>query len=261
MLVLAGDVAIDDAVALAARHLGAWQAPNAPASTPADARAADTVRAPRVDASTVAIDQPGSGQAAIVMAAPLPPRVPEGDRDAATAAVLNAVLGGGYSSRLNQEIRIRSGLSYGAGSSIELRPRGGVLVAAAQARNENAAAVVAAMQRQVEQLIDTAVPEDELAARKAALVGHHARSLETTDGLAAQLVARVVAGLPVEGVATRAALLSAVEPGDVQRYARTHLSAARRRVAVVGDAARFTAPLLAAEPRAARLRLKDLGLD
>ena len=41
------------------------------------------------------------------------------------AIVLNSILGGGYSSRLNQEIRIKRGLSYGAGSSFAWRTDGG----------------------------------------------------------------------------------------------------------------------------------------
>ena len=55
------------------------------------------------------VDMPAAGQAGVVLALPLPPRQ---GAERAAADVLDAVLGGGYSSRLNQEIRIKRGLSY-----------------------------------------------------------------------------------------------------------------------------------------------------
>ena len=61
---------------------------------------------------------PGAGQAAVAVARnALARRDPRFYR----AIVANAVLGGGYSARLNQEIRIRRGLSYGSGSGVEAR--------------------------------------------------------------------------------------------------------------------------------------------
>ena len=130
VLVLAGDLGPAAALQLARRHFGTWKkadaATLAPAPMPANVALA---------AGVVAIDMPQSGQAAVVVAAPLPPL----GADRATAAVMNAVLGAGFSSRLNQEIRIRRGLSYSAGSGIDARPAGGALHAVVQTRNESAA--------------------------------------------------------------------------------------------------------------------------
>ena len=52
------------------------------------------------------------------------------------------MLGGGYSARLNQEIRIRRGLSYGSGSSLDARREPGPFVASTQTRNDAAAEVL-----------------------------------------------------------------------------------------------------------------------
>jgi zinc protease len=57
------------------------------------------------------------------------------------ASVLNSVLGGGYSSRLNQEIRIKRGLSYGAGSSFAWRSDASNFATRTQTKNESAAEV------------------------------------------------------------------------------------------------------------------------
>ena len=79
---------------------------------------------------------PSAGQAAVVVS-----RVGLRRADPAyyLALVTNSILGGGFSSRLNQEIRIKRGLSYGAGSSFDLRRDTGPFTATAQTKNESAA--------------------------------------------------------------------------------------------------------------------------
>ena len=82
---------------------------------------------------------PGSGQAAVAVARnALDRRDPNYYR----AVVANAILGGGYSARLNQEIRIRRGLSYGSGSGIAARRATGPFMASTQTRNDAAAEVL-----------------------------------------------------------------------------------------------------------------------
>ena len=80
-----------------------------------------------------------SGQAGVVVALPLPER---SGSERAIGAVLNSVLGGGYSSRLNQEIRIKRGLSYGASSTLDARREAALFRVAVQTKNESAAEVV-----------------------------------------------------------------------------------------------------------------------
>ncbi len=233
VLVLAGDLDAGEAERLAARHFGTWLVP--PRAPP--------VAAPRPNAEAaetmLLVDLPHAGQAAVVVAAPLPPL--EGDR--ATAAVLNAVLGGGFSSRLNQEIRIRRGLSYGAGSALDPRPLGASLRAAVQTKNESAAEVVELVQTELDRLAAVPIEAAELATRKTAVIGDFSRSVETTSGLAAAVEALIVAGLPTSDLRTRIDALGAVDAADLQRYAATHLAPERRRVAVAGDTAVF-APAL-----------------
>lgn len=253
VLVLAGDLDAATALQLAQRHFGAWQpaggesSPRAPSANVALAQVA------------VAIDMPRAGQAAVIVAAPLPPL----GTDRATAAVMNSVLGGGFSSRLSQEIRIRRGLSYSAGSALDARPDGGSLRVVVQTKNESAAEVVTLVQAELDRLAATPVGDDELAARKATLIGDFSRSVETTAGLGAAVRALIVAGRPPDELRTRIDALSAVNAAEVQRYASANLGAVGRRVVVAGEAARFVEALKAASPSlvvvpAARLDL-DLG--
>ncbi|HZT55473.1 MAG TPA: pitrilysin family protein, partial [Burkholderiaceae bacterium] len=256
-LVLAGDLDAASARRLADRHFGAWQAGGGTAPSSAAPAGAALPQAAAV------IDMPQSGQAAVVAAAKLPPL----GADRATAAVLNAVLGGGFSSRLNQEIRIRRGLSYSAGSALDARPGGGSLRAVVQTKNESAAEVVTLVQAELDRLAAAPVGADELAARKATLIGNFSRSVETTAGLGAAVKSLIVAGLPPDDLRTRIEALSAVTAADVQRYAASNLGAAGRRVVVAGESAKFVEALRTELPGvvvvpAARLDLdRDSGLS
>ena len=251
VLVLAGDLDAADALRLARRHFGAWKA-SSRAAAPMPLRSGTALAQ-----TTAVIDLPASGQAAVIVAAPLPPLGAE----RATAAVMNAVLGGGYSSRLNQEIRIRRGLSYGAGSALDARPGGGSLRAVVQTKNESAAEVLGLVQTELDRLVAAPVGADELAARKATLIGDFSRSVETTAGLGAAVKALIVAGLPLADLGQRIAALSAVGADAVQRYAAAHLVAAGRRVVVAGDAARFAPALKASAPDLSVVAVDKLDLD
>lgn len=252
VLVLAGDLDAGSALRLARRHFGAWKASSRPAAVPRSA----PMGTPLPQTVTV-IDMPASGQTAVVVAAPLSP--PTSDR--ATAAVMNAVLGGGYSSRLNQEIRIRRGLSYGATSVLDMRPGGSSLRAVVQTKNASAAEVVRLVQAEFDRLVATPVGAAELAARKASLIGEFSRGVETTAGLGAAVKALIIAGRPLAELSQHIEALSSVGADAVQRYAAEHLGAADRRVVVAGDAASFIEALRAAAPRVSVVPAGRLDLD
>jgi zinc protease len=206
----------------------------------------------------VVVDMPGAGQAGIVM---MLPAVAAASDERTAGTVANAVLGRGYSSRLNQEIRIKRGLSYGAGSALDARREAGALRVDVQTKNPSAAEVVSLIGAELDRLASTPVPADELAARKTTLIGDFSRTLETTGGLAAQTAALVVAGLPVADLPRRIARIEAIGPGDVQSFAAKHFDAARRRVVIAGVAADFEAALKASSPGWRQLALPALDLD
>ena len=252
VLILAGDIDGDTGIALARKHFGTWRNPAgaAPAAAPA--------RADVGTATTAIVDVARSGQAAVVVTLALPPR---SGAEPAIAAVLNAVLGGGYSSRLSQEIRIRRGLSYGAFSGIEPRREAALLRLTMQTKNESAAEVVALALAELDRLAAAPVEADELAARKATLIGAFSRSVETTAGLASAVRGLVVSRRSPAELNTRIAALSAVGAEDVQRYAAAHLGPAGRRVVVAGESAAFGAALAALRPGTATLSAEGLDIE
>jgi len=251
-LVVAGDTTPEAALALARRLLGDWRAPAAPAPEPAGA-------APRPLASPlVLIDQPGSGQSAVAVAAPF---VASGAADRRIGLVANAVLSGGYSARLNQEVRIRRGLSYGVSGTAEAFASGGMVSAFAQTNHPTAAQVLDLLRGEIGRLADAPPGADELAARQATLAGSFARRLDTTAGLSALLVGQWAAGRPMADLAGHVPQLLAVTPTQVQAFARQHWQPGALRAVVVGDLAAAGDSLAALAPQALRLGMAELDLE
>ncbi|MFK2902517.1 insulinase family protein [Dyella ginsengisoli] len=252
ILVLTGDITPAQAAELARASFGDWQAPATPLA------AAPVAGGRTALPDLLVIDQPGAGQAGVVAAHTAPPR---GDADFYVGTVANAVLGGSYSARLNEEIRIKRGLSYGASSSFDPRRGSGLWLAAAQTKNPSATQVVTLMQGEFDRLGSTPVGADELAARKATLAGEYGRSLETTSGLARQVGELAVYGVDLADIGRYIDRVQAVTPAQIQRYAQAHLGESGRHVVVVGDAAQFGAALLKAHPQGRQLPAKSLDLD
>lgn len=204
------------------------------------------------------IDQQGAGQAGVVVAHAAPPR---SDDDYYVGTVANAVLGGAYSARLNEEIRIKRGLSYGASSQFSPMRDAGLWLAAAQTKNPSAPQVVDLLLGEFKRLGDARVSDAELAARKATLIGGYGRSLETTAGLAAQVGELAIYGVKLDGIGKYIARVQAVTPKEIEKYAAKHLDADHSHVVVVGDADQFAAAIRKAHPHAELLEASALDLD
>ncbi|CAM5622567.1 M16 family metallopeptidase [Rhodanobacter lindaniclasticus] len=252
ILILAGDITPAQAQQLAQASFGDWAKP----ATPLPPRPAG--KAASVLPPLLLIDQHGAGQAGVVAAHAAPPRA---DADYYVGSVANAVLGGSYSARLNEEIRIKRGLSYGANSRLQGLGDAGIWLASAQTKNPSAPQVVELMLGQFKQLGDSRVGADELAARKATLIGGYGRQLETTAGLAEQVADLAIYGLPLDGIGKYVGEVQAVTPKQVEKYARKHLAADQVHVVVVGDATQFDAAIRKAHPKAVLLQSTALDLD
>ena len=140
---------------------------------------------------------------------------------------MNSVLGGGYSSRLNQEIRIKRGLSYGAGSNIGWRSKESNFTATAQTKNESAAQVAQLILTEIKRLAEGTLAEAELTPRKSVLTGNFGRNLETTGGLAAAVADLYAFGISPSRLNTYVASVTAVTDAQIREFAKTNF--------VVGD--------------------------
>jgi zinc protease len=171
------------------------------------------------------------------------------------------VLGGSYSARLNQEIRIKRGLSYGAGSVLDARRQAGSFGGSAQTKNPSAVEVAGLLLDQFERLSTAAPDADELVARKASLSGNFGFTLETTRGLLAEVADLAVYGLPLDELAHYLDKVQAVSADQVRTFAQAHLDRDGVSVIVAGDAQQFADALNKAYPKTERYTAAGLDLD
>src|SRR3954469_2017615 len=211
-LVLVGDISLDQGKAYAQKFFGEWNSAAEPQSKPPTA----SEWKPR----NVVIDMPQAGQASVGVAKPA---IKRDSPDYYAGLVANAALGNGFVSRLNREIRIKRGLSYGAHSSLDVRRDIGPFTASAQTKNESTAEVAKLLVGEMKRLVDEPVQGEELKSRQAVLTGSYARSLETNEGIADKLGTLAAFGLPLEKIQQFIPKVNAVTTDDVTAFAKKYL--------------------------------------
>ena len=183
------------------------------------------------------------------------------DADYLPLLVTNAVLGGGYSARLNQEIRIKRGLSYGAGARFAARRATAPVVASAQTDNTSAVQVLDVMETEFRRLGRDGIAPEELTARASSLIGDFGRAVETAEGLSAELSGLAAFGLPLATLQTYVQDITAITPEQVKATAARVYDPAAASVVMVGDAKTFDAALKERRPDARRIRAEELTGD
>ena len=252
ILTFAGDITEDQARALAQQAFGDWSKGGAQTEDHSDV--AGTPAAPRI----VIINLPGSGQAAVSISQ----RSVDRTDDAYLPLTLgNTLLGGSYSSRLNQEIRINRGLSYGARSSIGARADAGLFTASTQTKNESALEVADLLLAELARMGTTTAGEPEVAARRAIMTGEFGRSLESVSSLGALVAGLAAYDIPMSELADYAGNVRALSPEQVQAAFANKLPVDRANVVVVGDASLFLDGFKAKYPQVEVIEASDLNLD
>lgn len=254
-VVLAGDIDLAGARAVVGPVLEDWRLGTEP--PPAEPREAPSEAPAPVLAPTLLVHLPAAAQSSVLLCAPF---VGTEAPDHAIGTLAVAVMGAGYSARLNQEVRIRRGLSYGVSGRVEQQRLTGLFIAAAQTGHIHAAAVAALMQRQLLGLAQQPATPAELAARRAALIGEFARQLDTTSGMVARIGDDWALGVASGHLARWSQRLEAVTPAQVQAFARRHWTPERLRTVIVGPLDRVFAAT-APPPGAVRLEASALVLD
>jgi len=236
VLIFTGDISAKSASALADKAFSSWGGKINPEKKLVDAPSLLETAKPNQTPRLLVIDLPNAGQAAVNYYRAVP-NIGRSSTSYYPAIVLNSVLGGGYSSRLNYEIRIKRGLSYGAGSSFGWRDRSSNFSAGTQTKNVSAAEVAELTLAELKKLETASVPETELVPRRSVLTGTFGRNLETTAGLAAALSDLYSFGIPADTLNSYITSVNDVQGDKVQSFASASLSGGD--IIIVGDYAVF----------------------
>jgi zinc protease len=232
-LVAAGDISADEAQALAERWFGDWPG--------GGARTASAPSGPRLERTTVVlVDRPGAVQSEIRVGHL---GVERTAADYAAVTVMNAILGGTFSSRLNLNLRERLGFTYGAASVFAPRRLPGPFSMSTAVQTEVTAQAVAEMLRDLREMREAEVTAAELDDARNFLAGIFPLGLQTTDGVAGKLNTIATYGLADDYYDHYRDDILAVTAADVLDAARRRLWPDRAAVVIAGDAARIRGEL------------------
>ena len=233
-LVIGGDLTIEEAFALTQRELGGWEAPNAPIARPAE-RAI-----PRPRSRIVVVDKPDAGRTALAAGRiAIERRSPDYYAGVVATAVLS-----GYSGRLNTEVRVKRGLSYGAAAALAPRRLPGLFLATTLVDHARVAEATQVVRDAIRSLVAAPPSDEDLQSRKAVVTGAFYRGIETIDGLASQLADHVLYDVPLEELQAYPARVQTIDAARVVEFAARVL-VEDAFVVLAGDAAKFE-PALAA---------------
>jgi zinc protease len=226
-LLIVGDTTPEKAVPMLESSFGGWKAEAQTGAQPTTLPAS----APRTTREIYLVDKPGAAQSQIrigsVGAARSTP-------DYFPLQVMNTILGGSFSSRLNLNLREKHGYTYGASSGFDMRSSAGPFTAFAAVQTDKTADALKEFFNELNGILQP-VPEDELERARNYAALRYPSAFETTGDISRRLEDAIVYHLPDDYFATYVQKIQAVSVADVQRVAKQYIQPGRFAVVIVGD--------------------------
>jgi zinc protease len=158
--------------------------------------------------------------------------------------VLNQILGGQFTSRLNTRLREEKGLTYGAHSHFDFRRGPGPFVVSASVQSDRVAEALGVIVHELAELLEGHPPTAaELADARRSLIEGQAHLFETPSSLVGRYAGLFVHGLPPDHHARFPERLEAVTLEGLREAAARHLRPNELVAVVVADAAQVAGSL------------------
>ncbi len=232
-LIVVGDVTATHMQPLLEAAFGNWR--------PGASLTAQVETAPQVQGRTVyLVDKPGAAQSEIRIGRIGAPRVSD---DYFPLIVMNTILGGSFTSRLNSNLREDKGYSYGAGSFFDMRSTAGPFVAGAAVQTD--VTDKALVEFMLELTAIDEVSEEELGRARNYVALRFPGRFETVGGIASQLADGFEFDLPDDYFNDYVPSVLAVSKEDVERVARQYIDPDNIAIVVVGDREKIEAGIAA----------------
>lgn len=230
-LVLAGAISLADAQRAVEAALGGWRAPAG-----ATARANAVAEAPRPETRVFLVDKPEAAQSIIMIGAP---GVERRSDDYAKIVLMNTILGGSFSARLNDILREQKGFTYGAFSNFTWRPVPGPFVASAAVRTDVTDSSLAIVLDEFRRIRAEPVSAAELDRARSYVTLGALGDYETTGQVASTLAGLDLFGIPLTQVPEELEQVRTLDAAAVQAAATRYLDPDHMTVVVVGDIAKI----------------------
>jgi zinc protease len=223
-LIIVGDVTPSQIEQKINAVFGGWQRGDVSPLTYADP--------PKAGTTTIyLIDKPGAAQSSFRIGAV---GVPRSTKDYFALSVMNTILGGSFSSRLNQNLRETKGYTYGANTRFDMRRAAGPFSASAEIVAAKTDSALLEFMKELNGIRQT-VPPTELSRAKRFLQLQLPGNFETTQDIAFQLVPVALYGLPLDYYNNYVQNIEAVTQADVARVAQQYINPGSLAVVIVGD--------------------------
>jgi zinc protease len=225
LLIVVGNVRAEAVLAMVRRRFGRWR--GADGATVSIAPPAPPRR------SVVVVDKPDVTQTQVRIASA---GFARRSADYFPGLVASAVLGGGFTSRLMEAIRVNRGLSYGVRCRFATSGSGGIFFVSTFTKVETTAEIVQVALDETARFCDGGPSEDELGRIQSYLCGLFPLSLETHDQLAEKLADLALFDLPDDEVSHFRERIRAVTPAACRDVGRRYFPLEDRVVVAVGPA-------------------------
>ena len=225
-LVIIGDVNTKSVVKLAKKHFKNWQKA---------ATMTTEIVEPNTNPEALEInfiDMPNAVQSNISLTSNV--KLKMSDPDYHAVLIANKILGGGFNSYLNMNLREEHGYTYGARSSVGTDKYISRFRAGAAVRNAVTDSAVVETIKEIKRFQNEPVEADALANAKAKYVGDFVLALERPSTIAQYAINTKVNELPEDFYATYLEKINAVTIEDVNRVANLYFTADKARIVVVG---------------------------
>ena len=223
-LILVGNLNEAEARKLAKASFGSWRGSAEAAPVPAAGATAES--------RVVIVDKEGSNSTALLVGQF---GVSRSDPDFEKLDVMNTVLGGLFSSRINLNLREDKGYSYGAFSFMGQNRGVGPFMAGAQVRGDVTGPSVQELLNEVSRMRDGGVTEEELILSKDSITRPLPANFETTSKTARTMSSLFLFDLPLDYYEALPSRVNAITTSDVAAVAKTFLTPERMVVVAVGD--------------------------
>jgi zinc protease len=230
LLGFAGDITPQDAFAIAEKYFGGWPKVDATAAAPPEAPAAAT-------ASHVwLIDKPDAVQTQIRVGRIA---IRRADPDFLPLDVTNHIFGGSYNSRLNTEVRIKKGLTYGASSAFTPHRFTGSLAVETYTRTEATVDATKLVMNLLTGMSQGKISQKELDFARDYLAGVYPIESETAEQVADRVLTVAAFDLPADYNQTYPEKIRATSLEQVQATARKYFTAGDLDIVLVGNVSAF----------------------
>jgi predicted Zn-dependent peptidase len=234
-LVCVGDLTKAELTPLMDSAFGSWKAP----ATPPPALVTPAAPAgpwPRL----ILVDRPDAPQAVI---ATVKPGLAASSPDAPPLWRVNNVIGGSFTSRLNQDLREAKGYTYGVSSRYSESRGPGMVITGAAVRTDATGDALGAMLADLKTFADAGLTDDETAKSRSQARGELVSTYESFEHIAGQLAGNASLGLPPDWEVQSSQRLEAATKDDLDRLAKQYFAPDGAILVVVGPRARVQTQL------------------